>query len=161
MIRERIRQLRHAAVSPTDADFALAREWLPQPLLALFLEQHSRDIVHSANTARWLLDQGHTDRDLIAAALLHDIGKGQQRRRDRVAWVIAGHLGLTRVAADPGSRLELRRALARSATHSPSGADRLLAAGASPRVIDLTRRHHEPAGDDPMLALLQQADAAT
>ena len=52
-------------------------------------------------------------------------------------------------------------ALARSRAHSELGAELLTAAGASPRVAELTRLHHRPAGRDAMLALLQRADAAT
>ncbi len=160
MIRDRIRQFRHTNVVPCEADFALAREWLAPLLFALFANQHPRDIVHSANTARWLLHRGHRGPDLVVAALLHDIGKGQQRRGDRVVYVVADQLGLTRTVANSRSRIELRRAIARTADHSASGAHTLLEAGATARAVDLTRRHHEPAGDDPMLALLQQADAA-
>ncbi|MCK9517541.1 MAG: HDIG domain-containing protein [Dehalococcoidia bacterium] len=161
MIRNRIRQFREAHIAPCAADYALAREWLDGQLLTLFEGQHPRDIVHTAATARWLLARGHESRELIQAALLHDIGKGHQRRRDRVAYVVATNLGIVRWLAKRESRLELRRAVARSLRHSAAGAEMLRAAGAPACVIELTARHHESPGDDPVLALLQQADAAT
>jgi putative nucleotidyltransferase with HDIG domain len=157
----RVRQFRDASIAPSIDDFALAREWLSLPLLALFERQHPRDVVHTANTARWLLARGHRDSNLIAAALLHDAGKGQQRRRDRVAVVVAQWVRLQRIAASPSSRIEMRRAAYRSIVHSAVGADHLRTAGAPGHVVELVRKHHAKAGDDGMLALLQQADAAS
>lgn len=161
MIADRLRQFRQAGCSPCDDDFAVARAWLDSSLLPLFERQHPRDIVHSANTARWLLNRGQSDPDLIVAALLHDVGKGPQRRLDRTLYVLASHAGLARALASPASRFELRRAVSRSVNHSRAGADELQLAGASSRVAELAARHHEAAGNDPVLALLQQADAAS
>lgn len=156
---ERVRQFREASLGPDDADLALAREYLADDLLALFAAQAPRDQRHSAGTARWLLERGHDgNRDLLVAALLHDIGKGAQRTRDRVAHVTMAWLP---VAASAGSRFEMRRAIARSRAHSERGAELLTEAGAPERVVDWTRRHHRPAGRDAMLALLQRADGAT
>jgi putative nucleotidyltransferase with HDIG domain len=159
-MRERVRQFRDAGRQPTDADYALAREHLSPALVELFRAQHPRDIVHSAGTARWLLERGHTDPDLIAAALLHDLGKGHQRRMDRVLYVIASNLRLARILGAAESRFALRQAVFRSASHSESGAEMLMRSGAPDRVVDLARLHHVPPGRDPVLALLQQADAA-
>ena len=161
MIADRLRQFRHAGGHPVEADFALARQWLTEPLMALFEGQHPRDIVHSAETARWLIDRGHLDPDLVAAGLLHDIGKGEQRRFDRTAWVLAGHLRLSSRLAASSSKYEVRRAMARTLTHSETGAFALEMAGAPGRVVELTLRHHHAARDDRVLALLQQADAAS
>ena len=156
----RLRQFRQASALPTGADFELASRYLDGPLLALFRGQHPRDIAHSAATARWLLERGETATDLIVAAFLHDVAKGQQRRADRVAWVLAGYAGMEKRLAAKNSRLAIRRAMARSADHSVAGARLLLEAGAAPAVAKLTRLHHAPPGTDRVLALLQQADAA-
>jgi putative nucleotidyltransferase with HDIG domain len=157
----RVRQLLRASVEPCAGDFELARSRLAPALVRLFEAQHPRDIVHAADTARWLLHRGHDDADLIAAALLHDVGKGEQRRGDRAAFVLADWAGVSRLAADGRSRFELRRALRRTLDHSRTGAAMLEAAGASLRTVDLTRRHHQSAGTDAVLALLQEADAAS
>ncbi len=160
-MRDRIRQFRETSVLPTPADREFAAVHLTEPLLALFLAQHPRDIVHTANTARWLAERGHNDPDLIGAALLHDIGKGEQRPWDRATYVAATHLRLTPLLASSSSRFAWRRAFARTRVHSQDGAAALRTAGASERVIDLTLRHHDAAAGDDMLALLQRADAAT
>ena len=160
MIRERVRQFWEAGTAPADADFALARAWLSGPLYELFAGQHPRDIVHSAGTARWLVTHGHSARGLIEAAFLHDVGKGHQRRWDRAGYVMLQRVGAGSVAAAADSRWAFRRAVARSIGHAETSAVCMAAAGADGRALDLTRRHHEPAGSDGVLALLQQADAA-
>lgn len=157
---QRARQFFEAGRRPAPADHEFARQWLAPELAALFAAQHPRDIVHSAGTARWLLARGHTDPDLITAAFLHDIGKGEQRRLDRVAYVVAGWARAGAAVGDAGSRHALRRAVARSAAHARAGAAAMRQAGASERAAALTAAHHEPAAGDPLLDLLQQADAA-
>jgi len=159
VITHRIRQFTQAGRVPGPDDYRLAAAWLDEPLLQLFEQQHTRDIVHSAGTARWLLQRGYNDRDLIAAALLHDVGKGHQRRIDRALFVVADTAGQAHRLAAADSRLELRRAIHRTLEHSSAGAGMLAAAGASERLVELTARHHGSPGADAMLALLQQADA--
>ncbi|MEP7217065.1 MAG: HD domain-containing protein [Anaerolineaceae bacterium] len=159
-MRARFRQFLQASVLPTSADFELAGRYLDGELLTLFRGQHPRDVVHSAATARWLIERGQADNDLIVAALLHDVAKGVQRRADRVAWVLAGYVGVETALANGRSRFEFRRAMARTAEHSAAGSRLLLRTGAAPAVAELTRLHHTPPGTDRVLALLQQADAA-
>lgn len=161
MVLERLRQFRNAGVRPTRDDYAFAREWLVDDrLFELFAQQEPRDIVHAVRTAQWLQSRGHTERDLMLAALLHDIGKGEQRTRDRVAWVVAQALRLEDVAAADRSKVAMRRALARSADHAAVGAVLLREAGAPAAVVEYTLLHHDPVVEDGMLALLQAADAA-
>lgn len=161
MIGQRIRQFMEAGRGPDESDLALAGDWLSPELLELYLGQHPRDAAHTAATARWLLDRGEEDADLVRAAFLHDVGKGHQRRLDRVAFVLASALGIQSRLAAEGSRFELRRALYRSLHHAARGAAVLVAAGVGEGVVDLVRNHHlDPAGND-MLSLLEDADGAT
>jgi hypothetical protein len=159
-MRQRVCQFIDAGVQPGDEDFALAREWLAPPLLDLFAAQHPRDVVHAVRTARWLLERGHIEADLVVAALLHDAGKGRQRRFDRVAWVLAESARLGSFGASERSRLEVRRAMARSRSHSWTSAELMRGAGASRTAVRLVRFHHRASASDPVLALLQEADAA-
>ncbi|MFN0094103.1 MAG: hypothetical protein ACKVVT_04915 [Dehalococcoidia bacterium] len=161
MIPRRIEQFIAATKLPAPADDALAARFLDGALLDLFRNQHPRDIVHSAATARWLVDRGHQDLALIQAALLHDVGKGMQRRGDRAAWVVAKRAGLGAHLASERSRFELRRALARTASHSQTSAAAMRHAGAEPPAVQLTLLHHTRQASDPMLTLLQAADAAS
>lgn len=159
-MRDRLRQFREAGREPSSEDFELGRQRLTPELFALFCAQHPRDVVHSAATARWLLNRGHGDVDLITAALLHDIGKGKQRRTDRAAYVIAARFHLASRVASAGAPTEVQRAMARTLDHSRVGAEALAAHGASERTVNLTLLHHSSPATDPVLALLQQADAA-
>jgi putative nucleotidyltransferase with HDIG domain len=160
-MRDRIRQFREANRPPAAEDFALARQFLEDTLLRMFEAQHPRDIRHGAATARWLLDRGHDDHGLILAALLHDIGKGEQRPMDRVIYVLASASWTAGLLARTDSKVTLRRAVHRSLHHSEMGAEMLAAAGAPPPVSELTRLHHVPTAGTGVLALLQQADAAS
>lgn len=157
---QRVTQFREAGAQPTERELAFARERLSQEAFELFRSQHPRDIVHSTNTARWLVARGYDNADLLAAALLHDVGKGHQRRLDRVAYVVSEWLKSEDRAGSHGSRLEMRRAMARSRDHSEAGARMARDAGVSERIIELILNHHAEADGDAMLALLQQADAA-
>ena len=159
MIGERIRQFREASLQPSAQDLQLVHEILSEPTLSLFLEQHPRDQRHGARTAQWLITNGQKNPELLAAALLHDIGKGKQRTRDRVVHVLASWSQTGQIIGKHTSAIELRRAIARSREHSELGAQKLETSGASPRVIELTRLHHKPPGTDTMLELLQRADA--
>lgn len=159
---DRVRQFREASLGPSAEDLAVARDYLSPARLALFEGQAPRDQRHSAGTARWLLERGHDDdHDLLVAALLHDIGKGQQRTRDRVAHVVAGWFHVGALVAAEGSAIAMRAAIARSRTHSELGAEAMAAVRAPERAIELTRLHHRDPGANAMLALLQRADAAT
>lgn len=160
-MRHRVRQFLEANRPPSAEDFALARGFLDGALLGLFEAQHPRDIRHAAATARWLLDRGHDDRGLILAALLHDVGKGDQRPMDRVIYVLASTSRTARLLARADSKAVIRQAVHRSLYHSEAGAAMLAAAGAPPPVVELTRLHHAPTPGAGVLALLQQADAAS
>jgi hypothetical protein len=110
---------------------------------------------HAARVAAWLVARGHVDRLLIQAALLHDVGKALAPIGlwQRVAWVVVGRLA-------PGRRGWLAgrgggwRALA---AHQATGAERLRAAGAEPRLVALVAGR-PLAGDERRAALLCQAD---
>src|SRR5215472_12023351 len=53
--------------------------WLPAPALPLFQTMSTADQRHSLRVCQGLLARGCTDGDLLAAALLHDVGKAQGR----------------------------------------------------------------------------------
>jgi putative nucleotidyltransferase with HDIG domain len=160
-VLDRLRQFREANTGPSSTDLAFAKQHLPANLLPLLLDQEPRDIRHGVRTAQWLTERGDSDQDLIQAALLHDIGKGAQRRWDRVVYVVAGWIRLDGLLADEGSRFDLRKAVHRSLHHSRSGAEMLRQAGANERVAELTSLHHLARPQDDMLAALTEADAAS
>jgi hypothetical protein len=129
----------------------------------LFYSMELRDQRHALNVFRALKSGEQRDPSLLAAALLHDVGKGPVRLWQRVAFVLLKAVSprlLRRLASDDGG--DWRRALARSLHHAERGAALAEAAGSTAETVRLIRLHRTPAGDDDhALALLQAADGAS
>lgn len=138
---------------------AEATPYLPGALATLFEsmpaaeQRHGLDVFHAVRRA------GHTDADLLTAALLHDVGKGRVRIWQRVAYVVlsaASPALLRRLAAPNGAGW--RRAFDRMRRHPELGARLVEEAGGSDRTVALIARQEEPAAADPRLAALRAAD---
>jgi hypothetical protein len=145
----------------------------------LFYCMDLRDQRHGLDVFRALKSGGHRDASLLAAALLHDVGKGHIRLWQRVAFVVLRAMSprlLRRLGSGDGRGW--RGALARSLDHAERGSALAEAAGSTPETVRLIRLHRspasasprpelgpkasaEPAGDDVALALLQAADEAS
>lgn len=135
---------------------AEAYRWLDSALLqALFASMMLRDQEHGI-IVMWRVraQAGESDAALLAAALLHDCGKGRVALWQRVAYVLLG--------VAPGARRRLageRGGLWRLLHHAALGADLAAAAGAEADVVRMIREQ-EVAGADARLAILQAADEA-
>jgi len=107
------------------------------------------------------------DRDLLIAALLHDIGKwhpkGQIRLAHRVMRVVLGRFAprvLNRLSSQ--SAKGWRRGFALAVHHPRLGAERAADLGCSPRVCWLIAHHEDDsAAHDPELQRLMLADRTT
>ncbi len=146
----------------------LARTWpfLTQAQRTLFMRLPAADQLHSLRVLDRLVESGERDPDLLAAALLHDIGKTLRPLRlwERVFIVLAQAIapGWAASSADEQGS-SWRSALAVSLKHPQWGAEILAHTGASGRLIDLVRRHqddpNEPTSEtDRLLRRLQRAD---
>lgn len=132
----------------------------------LFAAMQGRDRRHSMDMLRWLERRTPQDvrpsDDLLAAALLHDVGKGSLTVWDRVVFVLLGALSI-RLRRWVGRQdgWSWRRGLWRLEHHSRLGAEMLAQAGTRPRVVELVARHKDAsvAGDED-LAWLIAADSA-
>lgn len=154
------------AVTPEEA--RVIADLLSPAELQLFLAMRPRDRRHAVETMRnaaaLAADHGATpSEELLVAALLHDVGKGQLRVEDRVIYVMLRAISLDlvdRLAGADGARWRL--ALWQLRHHASVGAAKLEAIGSAPRVVELTAVHHgdpEP-GADLELAWLLAADEA-
>ena len=122
---------------------------------------------HSYRVYNTLRQDGQDDPDLLAAALLHDVGKSCLPRTwlDRVI-VVLGQAFLPGKAAvwARGEVTRLTRPFVVKANHAEWGADLAETAGSSPTTVALIRHHHHPPSgqmDDKLaqlLPLLQWAD---
>ena len=149
--RYRVYQVwRSLAARPLDAeDHAILDATLPAAGRAVFFTMSRNDQRHSLTVYRALRERGCDDADLLAAALLHDSGKGG----GRVPFVIRPAVVLLRAFA-PGAlrwlarspRPWFRRPFYYAWRHADIGANLAAQAGLPPRVVTLIRTHHQPAG---------------
>lgn len=155
----RVRQFNKALagrVSP--GQLTEVREILGAELYGLFegmrpgAQQHGYDVLVQVRR------EGRFDRDLWAAALLHDVGKGKLGVWQRVTWVVAGaggpRLRSIVVAHWLGAWLGLRQNL----HHARVGARMVAERGGSPVVVGLIEQHYQFDPNDEMLGALQRAD---
>ena len=153
-------------VAPLSAEECLqVAQWLPTPALPLFQSMSAADQRHSLRVCQALLARGCVDRDLLAAALLHDVGKAQGRvpfwtRPTIVLGKLCAPRLLKRLAVDPRQHKALprwRRALSNAWWHAEIGAELAAAAGLSEKAVLYIRTHHQPAGPAAELHLVDEA----
>ncbi len=130
--------------------------------IVLFRRMQPSEQNHAYQVLERLKAGGQTDPDLLAAALLHDVGKilYPLSLLDRVVIVLGKHFFGRRARHwSEGTPGRLRRPFVVAVHHPGWGADLAEQAGASSRTVDLIRRHQDiPSIDDPLLAALQSAD---
>ena len=151
------------AVTPDEV--RLARDLLGPEELLRFAALQGRERRHAMDVVRYLHAHdlqvdGAPSRELLVAALLHNVGKGSLHLHERVAYTLLRLLAprLLDPLASPAG-FGFRRAMAAQRDHAQRGAELLAELGVSERVQELVRRHHDAlAGDDAELARLIEAD---
>lgn len=165
----RIQQFIRAAGSwarPKEGSGEQAARYLPPEAVRLYQGMSRYDRQHARHVCLALVRQGYTEPDLLAAALLHDVGKSvvpgaRLQLWHRVAVVLIQLLWpglLGRLAKDePGS---WRQPFYVHLHHAAIGAEAAQQAGCSATTAGLIRRHEDAPGQaqDPFLAALQAAD---
>jgi hypothetical protein len=154
-------------VRPGEGEVELAARCLPTAAVTLFQGMSRYDRRHAVGVCLTLERQGHTERDLLAAALLHDVGKSvvqdaRVRLWHRVAVVLI-HVSwpdlLGWLAKD--ERGSWRRPFYVQLRHAAIGAEAAKQAGCSATTVSLIRHHEDAPGrmPDPLLAALWAADS--
>ena len=140
---------------------------LPPSQIVLFRRMQPSEQTHAYQMLERLKASGQTDPDLLAAALLHDVGKVLYPLSllDRVVSVLGKRFFQQRARRwSEGTPSRLRRPFVMAAHHPDWGGDLAEQAGASSRTVDLIRHHQDPCSPNPgsrterLLAALQAAD---
>jgi hypothetical protein len=156
-----VRQQLGSSAPLSPADDAEVASWLPPSAFALFKTMSLADQQHSLRVCRGLQLHGCQDADMLAAALLHDVGKAQGRVPfwTRPAIVLGKAFApalLKRLAVAPSALPARgvpywRRALSYAWWHAEVGAELAAGAGLSEQAVLYIRTHHQP--DGPAAAL--------
>ncbi len=155
--------------APRSKQLERAKDHLTPELMNLFLKQHPSEQAHSLHIFNKLCEFDEKSPDLLAAALLHDVGKS---RIPMAAWervvVVVGQKLFPALAQRWGQSepIGMRRAFVVAKRHPEWGAEMAREAGASRLCVRLIRYHQEPLKADPgadpleysLLLRLHQAD---
>jgi hypothetical protein len=144
----KIRQTRrHLTARVSDLERDAVAGWLTPPQLAVFAEMHVADQRHGLDVVDALRLGGTRDPEVLLAGLLHDAGKGHTGLVPRVIHSL-GQAGMAWVAASVRWLPPMRRALDRLRDHAEISAGIALAAGCSPRTVELIRWQDDPHDPD-------------
>jgi putative nucleotidyltransferase with HDIG domain len=168
-IRYRVGQFFQALTARvSDEEVRRATRALTPKAQALFCRQAAQDQRHALAVYHALRQAGYDDPHLLAAALLHDVGKAATRLSavHRSIIVLLGRFSPALLARlSKGESARWNRPFVIHARHAEMGARWAEEAGCSPLTVALIRRHEEGPADgateeDRLLAVLQAADDA-
>ena len=149
----RTRQFWHGLrLTPTDSEIDRVRSMLNAAQFDLFMRLQPGEQSHSLSVFTKLLGTGEENRDLLVAALLHDVGKILYPLKlwERV-WIVLGKAFPTRllkgwVLGDLEDLQNIpfwRRPFVVAQQHPQWGAELAAQAGSSALVVSLIQRHQE------------------
>lgn len=130
-----------ARVSPEERRSLAA--WARPEELALFDAMHIADRRHGLDVVAYLRRAGVTDRDVLAAGLLHDCGKGDAGWPPRVAWSLGEAFGPW-VHAVAGRLPGWGAAMTRLRDHAELSATAVEGIGLAPHAVALVREQDAP-----------------
>jgi putative nucleotidyltransferase with HDIG domain len=117
----------------TASEQAAVRDWLSRDAAALFFAQKNADQRHGHHAALTLVADGIHDRDVVMAALLHDIGKRHSS---------LGLIGRSVASVLILLRLPLSERMRTYRDHGMVGARELAVLSMPSIVVDFAMHHH-------------------
>jgi hypothetical protein len=133
--------------------------WLTPAQQRLFETMTMHDQQHGIIVMRRARAEAGDDPPLLAAALLHDCGKGKVVLWHRVAHVLLGVWPSMRERVASRHGAGWRQAIWRLLHHPSIGASMVAHTGADPEIVRMIREQDAPAAEG-RLAILQAADNA-
>ena len=138
------RQLRdHLLARVTPGERRSLAAWARPAELGIFDTMHVADRRHGLDVVAHLRRAGVTDRDVLAAGLLHDCAKGDTGAGPRVAWSLGEAFG-PRVHAAAARVPGWRAPMDRLRHHAEASAVALEAIGLPARAVALVREQDAP-----------------
>ncbi|MFN2158695.1 MAG: HD domain-containing protein [Anaerolineales bacterium] len=131
---------------PLSDDLSEIQSVLSPGLYTLFVQMHPSEQAHSIAVYRHLSNQDIQNKDLLEAALLHDVGKNQHTLSilERIAIVLGNTIFPQKTKLwSTGKPEGWKRPFVVARKHPEWGADLALQAGASKITADLIRRHQD------------------
>jgi len=133
--------------------------WATAAELAVFDGMHVADRRHGLDVVAYLRRAGVSDRDVLAAGLLHDCGKGDAGWPPRVAWSLGERYG-ERVHRAASRIPGWAPVMTRLRDHANLSADLVASTGLPPFAVALVREQAAPS--DPVFGrVFQAADEAS
>jgi len=142
------------------------QSWLSAPAQSLFFTMSTADQQHSLRVCRGLQARGCVETDMLAAALLHDVGKARGRvpfwtRPALVLSKLCAPRLLARLVVAPDVLEHAllpawRRSLSYAWWHAEVGANLAATAGLSAQTVLYIRTHHQPDGPAAALHLVDE-----
>lgn len=133
---------------PSEADEAWATSHLLPAEVEVWAVLSNPDRRHAIGVARRTVAAlgGAADRPVVAAALLHDVGKADARlgTYGRVVATVAGRVAGRDMAPIWSTKRGFTRRVGLYLRHDDLGADRLALAGSDPLTVAWAREHHLP-----------------
>jgi putative nucleotidyltransferase with HDIG domain len=139
-----------------EPDDVFAKNCLPTPEYLLYKQMDVRDRDHACQVTKTLLSlHPEASRELVCAALLHDVGKSDSSYHP-IHRIIVHLFTPKHMPANPRYQ-GLKGAWQRNLYHSHYGAELIRSNGGNARVADLVEKHHNPQSDSEA-ELLRQVD---
>jgi hypothetical protein len=154
--------IRNLTARITFEDLEEADSYMPSEMHPLFRRMSISEQAHSLRVMRALISEGCTDSDVLAAGLLHDVGKIRHPLNifERIVAVLVRRVFPKIIEREWEEQVKgWQRPFFVADCHPKWGAELVADAGGSKRLVELIRRHQEAVPSLPKTELERQLAA--